>query len=74
MGMLTRLNKKGLGGTSLINANVFMEADDQTLAMNMWPPEIRDDVEGFHKCECISFSFLRSNPWDNTCLPWVYVA
>ncbi|KAL2025025.1 hypothetical protein VTK56DRAFT_27 [Thermocarpiscus australiensis] len=32
----------GLGGTSLINANVFMEADKETLAMKAWPPEIRD--------------------------------
>jgi hypothetical protein len=30
-----------------------MEADDQTLGMNMWPPEIRDDVEGFKKCKFI---------------------
>lgn len=44
---------QGLGGTSLINANVFMEADDQTLGMNMWPPEIRDDVEGFKKCKFV---------------------
>ncbi|KAL2269710.1 hypothetical protein VTJ83DRAFT_1894 [Remersonia thermophila] len=33
----------GLGGTSLINANVFMEADKETLAMKAWPPEIRED-------------------------------
>ncbi|KAL2260140.1 hypothetical protein VTK26DRAFT_5955 [Humicola hyalothermophila] len=39
----------GLGGTSLINANVFMEADKETLAMNAWPPEIRDNVDGLDK-------------------------
>ncbi|KAI9150826.1 hypothetical protein HJFPF1_10603 [Paramyrothecium foliicola] len=32
----------GLGGTSLINANVFLEADAATLAMDAWPPEIRN--------------------------------
>ncbi|KAB5547347.1 hypothetical protein GE09DRAFT_1060862 [Coniochaeta sp. 2T2.1] len=37
----------GLGGTSLINANVFMPADRQTLAMKMWPPEIRNNVQDF---------------------------
>ncbi|KAH6850734.1 hypothetical protein B0I37DRAFT_397020 [Chaetomium sp. MPI-CAGE-AT-0009] len=39
----------GLGGTSLINANVFMEADKETLAMKAWPPEIREDVDGLDK-------------------------
>lgn len=33
----------GLGGTSLMNANVFLEADDDTLAMKMWPQEIRNN-------------------------------
>ncbi|KID84137.1 cholesterol oxidase precursor [Metarhizium guizhouense ARSEF 977] len=33
----------GLGGTSLINANVFLEADDATLSMDTWPPEIREN-------------------------------
>ncbi|GAW16944.1 hypothetical protein ANO14919_063910 [Xylariales sp. No.14919] len=31
----------GLGGTSLINANVFLEADDGALQMDQWPEEIR---------------------------------
>ncbi|KAK4239136.1 cholesterol oxidase [Achaetomium macrosporum] len=39
----------GLGGTSLINANVFMEADKETLAMKAWPPEIRDNVDVLDK-------------------------
>ena len=33
----------GLGGTSLLNANVFLEADHKTMAMSPWPKEIRDD-------------------------------
>lgn len=39
---------KGLGGTSLLNANVFMRADPQTLASKLWPNEIRD--AGLDKC------------------------
>jgi choline dehydrogenase-like flavoprotein len=44
----------GLGGTSLMNANVFMEADKETLAMKVWPPEIRNNVDGLDKCESSS--------------------
>ncbi|KAI0779458.1 cholesterol oxidase [Fomes fomentarius] len=32
----------GLGGTSLMNANVFLRADDDTMAMKAWPPELRE--------------------------------
>ncbi|KAK3953073.1 hypothetical protein QBC32DRAFT_339959 [Pseudoneurospora amorphoporcata] len=39
----------GLGGTSLMNANVFMEADKGTLAMKAWPPEIRNKVDSLDK-------------------------
>ncbi|KAM3073444.1 hypothetical protein ACMFMG_004660 [Clarireedia jacksonii] len=35
----------GLGGTSLLNANIFLEADDQTLAMDCWPEELRQEGE-----------------------------
>ncbi|KAI1174020.1 glucose-methanol-choline oxidoreductase [Nemania sp. FL0916] len=33
----------GLGGTSLINANVFLEADEDVLQFDAWPKEIRDN-------------------------------
>ncbi|KAI1259374.1 FAD/NAD(P)-binding domain-containing protein [Xylariaceae sp. FL1019] len=33
----------GLGGTSLINANVFMEADEDALQLEQWPKEIREN-------------------------------
>ncbi|KAK0727899.1 hypothetical protein B0T26DRAFT_148745 [Lasiosphaeria miniovina] len=39
----------GLGGTSLMNANVFMEADEKTLSMKAWPPEIRNNVHVLNK-------------------------
>ncbi|KAJ8125051.1 hypothetical protein O1611_g8589 [Lasiodiplodia mahajangana] len=32
----------GLGGTSLINANVFLEADEEVLKFKEWPKEIRE--------------------------------
>ncbi|KAI1126383.1 glucose-methanol-choline oxidoreductase [Nemania abortiva] len=32
----------GLGGTSLINANVFLEADESVLKFEQWPKEIRE--------------------------------
>lgn len=31
----------GLGGTSLLNANVFLEADDATMKMDAWPEELQ---------------------------------
>ena len=31
----------GLGGTSLLNANIFLETTDQTMAMPCWPKELR---------------------------------
>lgn len=36
----------GLGGTSLINANVALEADKRVWEMSAWPEEIRKDNEG----------------------------
>ncbi|KAI8630163.1 glucose-methanol-choline oxidoreductase [Xylariaceae sp. FL1651] len=33
----------GLGGTSLINANVFLEADEDALQLEQWPKEIREN-------------------------------
>jgi len=38
--VLTRM-RIGLGGTSLLNANVFLEADSKTLAMCAWPEALR---------------------------------
>ncbi|KAJ0161741.1 hypothetical protein CTA2_5668, partial [Colletotrichum tanaceti] len=33
----------GLGGTSLLNANVFLEADDGVLNLPMWPDQLKGD-------------------------------
>lgn len=42
----------GLGGTSLLNANVFLEADEGVLNLPIWPKEI--DAGELKKCELSS--------------------
>lgn len=32
----------GLGGTSLLNANIFLEATQDVMAMDVWPKELRE--------------------------------
>lgn len=41
----------GLGGTSLINANVFLEADEDALQLEQWPKEIRERKGCLRECE-----------------------
>ena len=45
----------GLGGTSLINANVFLRADYRTLELSEWPATIREDPAGLDICNCSRF-------------------
>lgn len=40
----------GLGGTSLLNANVFLEAHPNVLDMEIWPQELRGN-DAWRKCE-----------------------
>jgi choline dehydrogenase-like flavoprotein len=40
----------GLGGTSLLNANVFLEADPGVLDLKMWPAELRGQ-DKWAKCK-----------------------
>ena len=42
---LTVLTGSGLGGTSLINANVALDMDPAVLQDSAWPKEIRNDDE-----------------------------
>lgn len=50
--LLTMARYPGLGGTSLINANVYLEADEQTLKQESWPREIRKDPKReMEKCK-----------------------
>ncbi|CAI2165946.1 11911_t:CDS:2 [Funneliformis geosporum] len=39
----------GLGGTSLINGNVALEADDRVWQMSAWPDEIRKDLDSIKR-------------------------
>jgi len=39
----------GLGGTSLLNANVFLEADSKVLEMGVWPEELKGE-DAWKKC------------------------
>ncbi|KAI1438703.1 glucose-methanol-choline oxidoreductase [Xylaria sp. CBS 124048] len=39
----------GLGGTSLINANVFLEANEDVLQLEQWPEEIRQNKDCLKK-------------------------
>jgi hypothetical protein len=45
------LETKGLGGTSLLNANVFIPADARTLQLPTWPKEIRNDPNTLDPCK-----------------------
>jgi choline dehydrogenase-like flavoprotein len=44
------LTVPGLGGTSLLNANVFLPADHRTLSQGVFPPEIRNDPSCLDEC------------------------
>lgn len=50
------LTHKGLGGGSLINAGVFLEADQETLKRSAWPPEIGNDPSAMQLCWSIHSS------------------
>jgi choline dehydrogenase-like flavoprotein len=43
-------NGNGLGGTSLLNANVFLEPTDKVMEMDFWPEELRGK-DKWQKCE-----------------------
>ncbi|KAF2083168.1 FAD/NAD(P)-binding domain-containing protein [Saccharata proteae CBS 121410] len=53
----------GLGGTSLLNANVFLEADKRTLAMPMWPSEIRKAPESLDQYYGRAAEMLQPAPY-----------
>lgn len=50
------ISASGLGGTSLLNGNVFLEADD-VLEMEAWPAEL--GKEALRPCECELATLLK---------------
>jgi choline dehydrogenase-like flavoprotein len=57
----------GLGGTSLLNANVFLEADKKVLDLPIWPKDLRGH-ENWEKCKS-------SKRWNTRMLLWlIYIS
>ncbi|SFK29285.1 cholesterol oxidase [Nitrosomonas aestuarii] len=53
----------GLGGTSLINANVSLKADDRVFDDPCWPDEIRQDRERMSVCYDRAMTMLGAQPF-----------
>ncbi|KAJ7177844.1 hypothetical protein C8R46DRAFT_1212580 [Mycena filopes] len=53
----------GLGGTSLLNANVFLEADKRTLELSTWPDEIRTDPTSLEPYYARAAEMLQPTPY-----------
>ncbi|KAJ7757153.1 hypothetical protein B0H16DRAFT_1538314 [Mycena metata] len=53
----------GLGGTSLLNANVFLEADKRTLELSTWPDEIRKNPASLHPFYARAADMLQPTPY-----------
>lgn len=53
----------GLGGTSLINANVALVADNRVFDDPCWPDEMRNDIARFDACYKRAMTMLGSNPF-----------
>ena len=52
----------GLGGTSLINAGVFLRADRRILEGPEWPVEIRENTDDLLQCKERFFPVPNVNP------------
>jgi len=59
----------GLGGTSLINANVSIRADRRVFADPRWPKEIRSNPDALNAGYDRAIEMLRPNPYPKTSLP-----
>ncbi|KAJ0422037.1 FAD/NAD(P)-binding domain-containing protein [Aspergillus carlsbadensis] len=56
----------GLGGGSLINAGVFLEATDSTFEMSPWPAEIRDHPSSMKQYYDRAADMLQPSPYPAT--------
>jgi choline dehydrogenase-like flavoprotein len=52
---------KGLGGTSLLNANVFLEMDPSVMTFDMWPEELKKKKEDWDKCISLQLHLTTSS-------------
>ncbi|KAI9190777.1 uncharacterized protein BJ171DRAFT_540722 [Polychytrium aggregatum] len=53
----------GLGGTSLINANVALRADSQVWTQPVWPEDLRNDKEGIDRAFRRAQELLQPEPY-----------
>jgi cholesterol oxidase len=62
----------GLGGTSLLNANVALEADPRVFQLPEWPKGLRDDLAGLADGYKHAKEMLKSTPYPDETRPAKY--
>ena len=64
---ITVLQGCGLGGTSLINANVALDADPRVFENPVWPKELRDDLKNLNGVDRKHFyDMIRPTPYPDS--------
>src|SRR5690606_53952 len=53
----------GLGGTSLVNANVSIKPDPRVMEDPRWPEAIRNDIASFEEGMDLAWNMLQPNPY-----------
>ena len=53
----------GLGGTSLVNANVSIKPEERVMQDKMWPEAIRQDLASFEEGVNRAWDMLKPNPY-----------
>jgi cholesterol oxidase len=55
----------GLGGTSLVNANVSLPPEEWVLERKEWPEDLRKDRELLTECQELALNMLNAKPYPN---------